>query len=146
MNTIKIKPTDEASQGPFVVISRADFNPEIHEALDPADLASADEQPRALTTKDLDDARRELEGKHDDLLRMKAELDAERERLGALVAEQEAERSRLTELTTKLAEQGEAKPPGIAVLRDELTTRGIAFDPAAKKADLQALLDAADKK
>lgn len=27
-------------------------------------------------------------------------------------------------------------------LRDELTSRGIAFDPAAKKADLQALLDA----
>ena len=29
----------------------------------------------------------------------------------------------------------------VAQLRDELTARGIAFDPAAKKADLQALLD-----
>jgi hypothetical protein len=31
----------------------------------------------------------------------------------------------------------------VAQLRDELTARGIAFEPAAKKADLQALLDAA---
>jgi len=31
----------------------------------------------------------------------------------------------------------------VAQLRDELTARGIAFDTAAKKADLQALLDAA---
>lgn len=31
----------------------------------------------------------------------------------------------------------------IAQLRDELTARSIEFDPAAKKADLQALLDAA---
>jgi hypothetical protein len=37
----------------------------------------------------------------------------------------------------------EAKPLGIAELRDTLTARGIEFDPAAKKADLQALLDAA---
>lgn len=36
-----------------------------------------------------------------------------------------------------------AKPLGIAELRDTLTARGIEFDPAAKKADLQALLDAA---
>jgi hypothetical protein len=33
------------------------------------------------------------------------------------------------------------KPPGIKAMRDELTARGIAFDPDAKKADLQALLD-----
>jgi hypothetical protein len=31
----------------------------------------------------------------------------------------------------------------IADLRDTLTARGIEFDPSAKKADLQALLDAA---
>jgi hypothetical protein len=35
------------------------------------------------------------------------------------------------------------KPLGIKALRDELTARGIAFDADAKKADLQALLDAA---
>jgi hypothetical protein len=35
-----------------------------------------------------------------------------------------------------------AKPLGIAELRDTLTARGIEFDPTAKKADLQALLDA----
>jgi len=31
----------------------------------------------------------------------------------------------------------------IADMRDALTARGIAFDPSAKKADLQVLLDAA---
>lgn len=36
----------------------------------------------------------------------------------------------------------EVKPLGIAALREALTARSIAFDPAAKKADLQALLDA----
>jgi hypothetical protein len=38
-----------------------------------------------------------------------------------------------------------AKPLTIAELRDALTARGIEFDPSAKKADLQALLDAASK-
>jgi hypothetical protein len=33
------------------------------------------------------------------------------------------------------------KPLGIAALREALTAAGVAFDPDAKKADLQALLD-----
>ena len=37
------------------------------------------------------------------------------------------------------------KPLGIAALREALTAKGIAFDPEAKKADLQALLDGAPK-
>lgn len=31
----------------------------------------------------------------------------------------------------------------VAQMREQLTARGVAFDPAAKKADLQALLDSA---
>jgi hypothetical protein len=31
MSTIHIKSTDEATQGEFVVINEADFNPELHE-------------------------------------------------------------------------------------------------------------------
>lgn len=60
-------------------------------------------------------------------------------------AEQEAERVRLAEAAAKLAsEQGaDTGKLTIADLRDTLTARGIAFEPAAKKADLQALLDAA---
>lgn len=162
MNTIKIKPTDEASQGPFVIIARADFNPDIHEALDPADLANADEQPCALTAKDLDDARLEIDSKYRTLESGEALLNAVRERLDAQAADQEVERqrlatlasdleferARLAELAAKPAEQGAdaAKPLTVAELREELTARAIEFDPAAKKADLQALLDAADSK
>lgn len=115
MNTIKIKSTDEASQGPFVVIARADFNPDIHEALDPADLANADEQPRTLTTKGVAEARAELERKHDEVKRMYGEVVAERERLDAQAAEQEVERQCLATLAgdleterTRLAEAAAA--------------------------------------
>lgn len=79
MSTIRIKSTDEASQGPFVVINESDFNPGQHELFD-----------------------------------------------------------------AEPASDAPAKP-GIAALRDELTARGIEFDPAAKKPELQALLDAAPK-
>jgi hypothetical protein len=74
MDTIRIKSTDEASQGPFVVINSEDFDADKHELFD--------------------------------------------------------------------AEPA-AKPLTVAELRDTLTARGIEFDPTAKKADLQALLDAA---
>jgi chromosome segregation ATPase len=142
MDTIRIKSTDEASQGPFVVIARADFNLDHHEAIDPADLDHVPtEQPRTLTTKDLDEARAELERRHDELMAMRADLDARHESLNSQAAEQEAERTRLTEWAAKLAEQSDAKPLGIAALREALTARGIAFDADAKKADLQALLD-----
>lgn len=46
----------------------------------------------------------------------------------------------------EVAAPDEAKPLTVAELREELTARAIEFDPAAKKADLQALLDAADNK
>lgn len=77
METIQIKSTDEASQGTFVIINKADFDASKHELF------------------------------------------------GAEPA---------------------AKPLTVAELREELTARAIEFDPAAKKADLQALLDAADSK
>jgi hypothetical protein len=35
METIRIKSTDEASQGPFVVIDAANFDPDLHERFDP---------------------------------------------------------------------------------------------------------------
>jgi hypothetical protein len=145
METIRIKSTDEASQGSFVIIARGDFNPELHEAVDPGDLDQLlAEQPRVLTTVDLEEARAELSRRHEELLAMRADLDTRHEGLNAQAAEQEAERVRLAELAAKLAEQAEAKPLGIADLRAELTARGIAFDPDAKKPDLKALLDAAD--
>jgi hypothetical protein len=77
MSTIRIKSTDEATQGPFVIIDADQFDADRHELFG---------------------------------------------------AEPEAE----------------SKPQGIAGLRAELTARGIAFDPDAKKADLKALLESAD--
>lgn len=141
--TIRIK-TDASEHNPegVVVINLVDFNADLHEAFDSADLDSLlVEQPRTLTTKDLDDARAELERRHDELLSMRADLDARHESLSAQAAKQEAERNRLTEWAAKLAEQADAKPLGIAALREALAARSIAFDPDAKKADLQALLD-----
>lgn len=35
MDTIRIKSTDEASQGPFVIIDAANFDPDLHERFDP---------------------------------------------------------------------------------------------------------------
>ena len=35
-----------------------------------------------------------------------------------------------------------AKPMGIAQMREMLTAKGVLFDPAAKKSDLVALIDA----
>jgi hypothetical protein len=72
MDTIRIKSTDEASQGPFVIINAEDFDADNQELFD--------------------------------------------------------------------------VPPvkvGVADLRAALDARGIAYDPSAKKADLQALLDTA---
>lgn len=72
MDTIRIKSTDEGTQGPFVIINKEDFDADSQELFD---------VPVPKT--------------------------------------------------------------GIADLRDALTAKGIAFDPSAKKADLQALLDSA---
>ena len=40
------------------------------------------------------------------------------------------------------AEETSAAPMTVAQMRDSLTAKGISFDPAAKKADLRALLEA----
>jgi len=136
--SIKSEPTDDNPEG-FVVINLADFNADLHEAVEPVDLENLPvEQPRALTSQDVDNARAELE-------RMHANIVAEQTRLDAQAGEQEAERARLAEVAAKLAEQGAetAKSLTVAELRDALTAKSIPFDPAAKKADLQALLDAA---
>lgn len=47
------------------------------------------------------------------------------------------------ELFDAVDSSGDKVPSKIGELRDALTARGIAFDPKAKKPDLQALLDAA---
>lgn len=119
----------------------AEVTPEV--TLKPVESVDAGEaeQPRALTTQDLDNARAELERRHDELLAMRADLDARHASLSAQAAEQEAERIRLAEWAAKLAEQADTKPLGIAALREALTARSIAFDADAKKADLQVLLD-----
>jgi hypothetical protein len=145
-----VSPVSDDNPLGFVVIDRADFSLELHEPLDASDLEGlAPELPLTVSGKVLDEARAEFQRMHADLVTERERLDAqaaeqevERQRLATLAGDLEAERDRLSELAAKLAAQEEAKPLGIAALRDELTARGIAFDPAAKKADLQALLDA----
>jgi len=118
------------------------------------DRSNAAENPPEVTLKPVAAAVRaadyvptkaELMAAHERLMQMEADLGVERERLHAQAAEQAAERARLADLAEKLAadQVADGGKLTVAQLRDELTARSITFDPAAKKADLQALLDAA---
>jgi hypothetical protein len=157
MTTIKIKSTDVASQGEFVIIDLLAFDSASHEPFDDearAALAGAVASGEVVPTAS------ELLSARDALLAREREVAAAEERVAAQAAANELEAQRLRDeaaaqaaaneleaqrLRDEAAAQAAAaqKKPGIADLRDALTAKGIAFDPAASKADLQALLDAA---
>lgn len=85
--TIKIVSTDPASQGPFVVINKSDFNPDVHELYgDDNDLGAPVE--RAPTMAELLAAR-------DQLLERERELAAEKDRVAEQARANEAEAQRL---------------------------------------------------
>ena len=142
--TIKIKSAHPASQGPFVLIDKASFDPKLHEPFDDearAALAGADGE-RLPTKAELLDAR-------DHLVQMRADLDAEAVRLDAQAAAQAELQAQLDDRAKALADAEAAASTeqveklSIGKLRDALTQKGIEFPKGAKAADLQALLDAA---
>ncbi len=143
MNTTKIQSSDPASQGPFVVINVADFDPAIHH---PYDEESEDVLQGAVKSGVLVPSASELLAAQDRMQELARQL-SERE---AAVAERElanqAEAQRLADLAAAQA-AGTGAPDYSALTKEQLqaalTEKGINFPAAANKADLIALLTAA---
>lgn len=108
MDTLKIVSTDPHTQGPFVVINKSDFNPDVHELYGDQDLGAPSE--RAPTMAELLAAR-------DQLLERERELAAEKERIAA----QEQ----------RLADQAQANEVEAQRLRNEAVSLQAAKDAAA---------------
>lgn len=143
MKTIKIKSTDLASQGPFVIINAADFDPAIHT---PYDNASEDALAGAMKSGEIVPSMAELLAARDQLLAREREL-ADRQ---AVLDDQERanqlEAQRLADEKAALAAGGTGAPDYSTMTKDELqaalTAQGKTFPAAANKADLIALLAA----
>jgi len=137
MTTIKIKSTDFATQGPFVIINKSDFDPSKHEPYGEDDEAAL---AGAIKSGELAPSMAELQAAHLRLLELERNLTAERERLAEQAAANDAEAQRLAALSATAA------PDVNSMTKDELqaalTTKGIPFPAAANKADLVALLTA----
>jgi parvulin-like peptidyl-prolyl isomerase len=145
MSTIKVKSTDEASQGPFVIICKTDFNPEVHEPFDDEARAALS---GAVASGEIIPSAAELLDARDQLLARERELNAERDRLAAQAAANDTEAQRLADLAAAAAAAAApAVPAEIAAMSKDqlqaaLTEKGISFPAAANKADLVALLTA----
>ena len=145
MQTIKIESTDPASQGPFVVINVADFNPTVHNPFSQEDEDILRATPVAeLNPIIVADVGASLEHRHAELEAEAARqseqgdiLEAERKRLEALAAELKA----LAAAATPPAPPAQPTDLTAAQMKEQLTARGIDFKANASKADLQALLD-----
>lgn len=108
MDTIKIVSTDPHTQGPFVVINKSDFNPDLHELYGDQDLGAPTERVPTMA---------ELLAARDQLLERERELAAEKERIAA----QEQ----------RLADQAQANEVEAQRLRDEAASLQAAKDAAA---------------
>ncbi|WP_219117075.1 hypothetical protein [Janthinobacterium sp. UMAB-56] len=108
MDTIKIVSTDLRTQGPFVVINKSDFNPDLHELYGDQDLGAPAERVPTMA---------ELLAVRDQLLERERSLDAEKERIAA----QEQ----------RLADQAQANEVEAQRLRDEAASLQAAKDAAA---------------
>ena len=109
MDTLKIVSTDPHTQGPFVVINKSDFNPDVHELYgDDQDLGAPPERVPTMA---------ELLAARDQLLERERSLDAEKERIAA----QEQ----------RLADQAQANEVEAQRLRNEAVSLQAAKDAAA---------------
>ena len=108
MDTIKIVSTDPHTQGPFVVINKSDFNPDVHELYGDQDLGAPTERAPTMA---------ELQAARDQLLERERELAAEKERI---VAQEQ-----------RLADQAQANEVEAQRLRDEAASLQAAKDAAA---------------
>lgn len=86
MDTIQIVSTDPRTQGPFVVINKSDFNPDVHELYGDQDLGAPSERVPTMA---------ELLAARDQLLERERELAAEKERVAEQARANEVEAQRL---------------------------------------------------
>jgi hypothetical protein len=93
MDTIKIVSTDPHTQGPFVVINKSDFNPDVHELYGNQDLGAPAERVPTMA---------ELLAARDQLLERERELAAEKERVAEQAQANEAEAQRLRDEAASL--------------------------------------------
>lgn len=122
MPTIKIKSADPASQGAFVIIDKALFNPEVHEPYGDQDLGAPVERVPTMA---------ELLAAHDQLAERGRELN---EREQSLIAE-----------TDRVAEQARANEAEAKRLRDEAASLQAAKDAAAAQSQVAPANATADK-
>lgn len=122
MDTLKIASTDLRTQGPFVVINKSDFNPDVHELYGDQDLGAPTERVPTMA---------ELQAAHDQLLERERSLDAEKERIAA----QEQ----------RLADQAQANEVEAQRLRDEAASLQAAKDAVAAQAQAAAATITAEK-
>ncbi|MEX0142049.1 hypothetical protein MRBLMS1_002893 [Massilia sp. LMS1-1-1.1] len=115
MDTIKIVSTDPHTQGPFVVINKSDFNPNVHELYGDQDLGAPTE--RVPTMAELLAARDQLAGRGREL----------NEREQSLIAQMD-----------RVAEQTRANEAEAQRLRDEAVSLQLAKDAAAAATQTQA--------
>ena len=86
MDTLKIVSTDPHTQGPFVIINKSDFNPDVHELHGDQDLGAPSERVPTMA---------ELLAARDQLLERERELAAEKERVAEQARVNEVEAQRL---------------------------------------------------
>ena len=93
MDTLKIVSTDPNTQGPFVIIDRANFNPDVHELYGDQDLGAPAERVPTMA---------ELLAARDQLLERERELAAEKDRVAEQAQANEAEAQRLRDEAASL--------------------------------------------
>ncbi|WP_338678921.1 hypothetical protein OPV09_17470 [Janthinobacterium sp. TB1-E2] len=94
MDTIKIVSTDPRTQGPFVVINKSDFNPDVHELYgDDNDLGAPTERTPTIA---------ELLAARDQLLERERELATEKDRVAEQARANELEAHRLRDEAVSL--------------------------------------------
>lgn len=131
MNTIKIVSTDMRTQGPFVVINKSDFNPDVHELYgDDNDLGAAVERVPTMA---------ELLAARDQLLDRERELARHQECIAEQARENEAAADRL-------AEQARANEAEAQRLHDEAASLQAAKDAVATQSQVAAPVTATAEK
>jgi len=144
MNTIKIQSSDPVSQGPFVIINVADFDPAIHQ---PYDEESEDILQGAAKSGVLVPSAAQLQAASERLQEAERQLAAREAELAAREQANAAEAQRLADEKAALAAAGTSSQNYAAMSKDELqaalTAKGTNFPAAANKADLIALLSTA---
>ena len=121
MDTIKIVSTDPHTQGPFVVINKSDFNPDVHELYGDQDLGAPTERAPTMV---------ELLAARDQLLERERELAAEKDRVAEQAQANEVEAQRLRDEAASLQAAKDAAVAGAQSQVASATATATAEKPA----------------